>query len=241
MNYLGVFAKYWQPGQVKTRLAKSIGAGNASKLYQHFLIHLLSRCSAICAAKALWYWPEHRAGEFQDLIARFQLSRRDWTLRPQIDGDLGQRMSNFFGQTFAVAPLDSGKQINVVLIGSDAPHLPGHIYQDAFAALESGTSDVVVGPSEDGGYYLIGMRNRTLPVFDAMPWSTNRLLDATLELLGKLNVAVHILPICSDIDVLDDLEKVRLKLASKSNADSLDQQLIVQIDRALGNTQMYDE
>ena len=241
MNYLGVFAKYWQPGRVKTRLAESIGSENASKLYQHFLTHVVTRCSTINACRSLWYWPQDSLGEFKDFFARIQLDTRQWTLRPQTAGDLGQRMIHFFDQTFREARSQSVNEANVVLIGSDAPHLPSRIYESAFAVLESSDVDVVIGPSEDGGYYLIGMRNETFPIFDAMPWSTDRLLDMTLDIIRQQNISYQLLPTYRDIDDLNDLEQVRQSLVEKSNADFLDRQLLLEFDRALRSTKIGDE
>ena len=92
-----------------------------------------------------------------------------------------------------------------VIIGSDSPDLPGGLVSEAFSSLE--TSDAVVGPSPDGGYYLIGFRNGTfLPeAFDGIEWSTDTVFRKTIEVMDEQGLRVHVLPEWQDVDTLIDL------------------------------------
>lgn len=124
----------------------------------------------------------------------------EYKLLTQSGNDLGERMKNAFKTVF------SQGHSSALLIGSDSPDLPGLIIDEALISLKD--HDAVVGPSYDGGYYLIGFRADTfLPrTFDAIPWSTPEVFLQTLDILGKADCRVHILPKWRDIDTLDDLK-----------------------------------
>src|SRR5687767_13284536 len=87
---LGIFAKYWEPGQVKTRLAESIGAAAAAEIHRLFLQSLLARAGPCAGARVLAFTPPLRESAFRDLAGD------DWQLMPQVEGDLGERMAAFF-------------------------------------------------------------------------------------------------------------------------------------------------
>jgi glycosyltransferase A (GT-A) superfamily protein (DUF2064 family) len=94
MDQLGMFAKYWEPGSVKTRLAAAIGDEAASSLYRRFVLTLLSRFEGIGQRRVLAYTPPERRAEFESLVAD------GWLLAAQGDGDLGQRMQHYFAEAF---------------------------------------------------------------------------------------------------------------------------------------------
>ncbi len=194
---LVIFAKAPQMGRVKTRLARELGFVAATRWYRGACASLIGRLafdrrwattlavSPDGAAKERAPWP--------------QVWPRGVPRRPQGPGDLGQRMERVF-QTFPPGP--------VALIGSDIPGITcAHIAQ-AFKAL--GSHDAVIGPSTDGGYWLIGF-SRVKPVraaFDNVRWSSEHALADTLKNLinGK---SVAFLPILQDVDEAVDLDKVR--------------------------------
>ena len=190
---LGVFAKYWQPGTVKTRLAATIGDAGASRLYKQFVKTLLADSTRLPTDVCWSYAPADTREEFVDLAAG------RWELTPQADGNLGQRMSAFFH-----AALASGSQ-RVVLIGSDSPTLPVLHVREAFSQLES--HDVVLGPSDDGGYYLIGAAGQVPAVFDQITWSTPRVWPQTIERLEHAGVRYFVLPPWYDVDDHNDLDR----------------------------------
>ena len=194
---LAVFAKHWTPGQVKTRLADSIGAEQAALHYRQFLATTLRRFADIAEERMVVFSPADRREDFAALCGVA------WQLVPQGEGDLGARMAAFLG-----AMLDKTAR-RIVILGADSPDLPVDFVRQAFAALES--SSVVLGPSDDGGYYLLGARGTPPPIFDHMPWSQPTLLAATTTRLAEHRIAAHLLPLWYDID---DEASLRRYLAS---------------------------
>ena len=126
----------------------------------------------------------------------------DYLYMPQKGEDLGERMRNGFIQTFA----EGFKR--VILIGSDIPGLPLEFIEEAFTSLRD--KDAVIGPSLDGGYYLIGFRNKTFSpkVFEGIPWSTEKVFEETMKVLEKERLTVHTLPRWRDIDTIEDLKNL---------------------------------
>ncbi len=157
---LGLFAKYWEPGRVKTRLARSIGNEKAARIYEAFVAATVARLSAIHCTRVLSYWPN----DAKTRLAFESVEAQGWSLVPQTEGDLGERMADYFIQQF------SAGTDRVVLLGTDCPNVPLVEVQEAFEHLK--TSDVVLGPTDDGGYYLVGAAKRVPPIFADIPWST---------------------------------------------------------------------
>jgi len=193
-DQLGIFAKYWEPGTVKTRLAATIGAEGAAQLYLASLRTLLDRFGGVAARRLLYGTPSQRQSEFASL------ANRQWIVRSQSDGDLGQRMKNYFVEAF------QEDVERVVLIGSDSPTLPGEFVESAFAALSD--CRVVLGPSEDGGYYLVGASQDVPPIFDGIDWSSPRVWDQTVSLLDEHAIAWQRLEPWYDVDDQSTLDKL---------------------------------
>ena len=210
MNHLGLFAKYWQPGQVKTRLAARIGPRQASGIYYAFLSHSLVQLGKCGDERTIAYDPVNREFEFARLT-----HNGVWGRVPQHGRDLGERMSHFFEWAFGVADLKSAERTKVVLIGSDTPQLAPLRIEQAFTALDD--SQIVLGPSSDGGYYLIGMADRCWPVFENVNWSTPQVMDQTLHCIKQLGTSWKLLPVMTDVDELDDLEELTKFLKSNPN------------------------
>jgi rSAM/selenodomain-associated transferase 1 len=122
-------------------------------------------------------------------------------VRPQVRGDLGQRMAASFEQAFA-----AGAEA-AVLTGSDVPGLNSQIVRAAFEALDA--SPVVIGPASDGGYYLIGMRAPGAPLFEGIEWSSERVLVQTEALAGAQGLVVARLSELHDVDTVEDLVRWR--------------------------------
>ena len=202
-NAILFFVKYPEPGQVKTRLAASIGSAHAIALYQCFLDDLSATLAnsghevIVCYSPATTTtkeWAQHR----------FPFAKQFYAQR---GSNLGERMLSAFKFGFRAYE-------KLLLIGSDSPHLPVHIFNEAFDALEA--FDAVIGPSMDGGYYLIGFRHKVVSkAFQNINWSTNRVLTQTQNALASENKSVHLLPEMLDIDEYDDLE-LFLSVADKS-------------------------
>jgi len=180
------------PGQVKTRLIPLLGEQAAAELYAQLVQYCLTLCTtaALCPVE-LWCSPSTEHPFFQQCRTRFQT-----TLHTQPTGDLGNRMSQAIHSTLAQADY-------VILIGADCPTLSAEDLATAFDALEAGT-DVVIGPAEDGGYYLIGMRKHHAAIFEAIPWSTSEVLSITENRLREHKLRVHKLPVRKDLDTPED-------------------------------------
>jgi rSAM/selenodomain-associated transferase 1 len=198
MNVLAMFARYWQPGAVKTRLAAVWGDDRASQIYLAFVRTLLARCAAIGDERWLVFTPADARTAFEELAAR------DWRLKEQSAGDLGQRMASLFSEAFKCGTR------RCVLIGSDSPTLPEDYLTKAFELLER--VPLVLGPARDGGYYLIGARGSVPPVFEGIEWGTDRVLQQTIRRLQSAGVSFALLPEWYDIDTAEDLERLRQEL-----------------------------
>jgi len=197
---LGLFAKVWDPGTVKTRLAKTLGNDKAAQIYFELLSLHLSRFADSADHRAVAYSPATKESEtrFEELISQLN-PRPNWSLVPQVESDLGTRMSRFFQQQFEA----SGNQVRVVVIGSDAPRLTCDIVDEAFELLA--THDVVYGPSTDGGYYLVGLSKNSEEIFQGIDWSTEKVLEQSLGKCKANGLSVAQLPALTDIDHEEDL------------------------------------
>jgi uncharacterized protein len=196
-NALVILTKAPQPGQSKTRLVPPLSYAEAADLARALLLDQLQNLVTFGDARLfIAFTPETAAGFFDGFIAQ------GFTCFAQRGQSLGERMSHAFEHLFA-----SGFA-NVILIGSDLPALPVRFFQQAYAWLEN-SADVVLGPSADGGYYLIGM-NRMIPgIFDDIAWSSADVLSKTLQKLGNLRLKHELLPEWYDIDTRKDLERLQ--------------------------------
>ena len=200
MQWLGIMAKYWQPGEVKTRLARSIGPQRAAEIARASLATLLARFSSLADRRVLAFTPLEQEMHFAALAGV------RWELQPQGEGDLGRRMQHFFDHAFA-----QGAE-RVVLIGADSPTLPTAIIDEAFAQLAR--ARVVLGPADDGGYYLIGAREQPPPCLDRIAWGTPEVWEQSLARLSEAGCTYEALAPSFDIDDADDLARLQRELAA---------------------------
>lgn len=197
---MGLFAKSWDPGTVKTRLAKTLGNDRAAEIYLELLTVNLGRFAQSADRRVVGYSPsnEDTLKRFESLLGAIK-PRPAWNFVPQSEGDLGTRMSSFFQQQFEI----HGAGSRVVLIGSDALRLmPRHIDQ-AFELLQD--HDVVFGPSTDGGYYLVGMSVMNDRIFQDVAWSMETVLEQSLQRCESSGSSVAQLEPLTDIDNEGDL------------------------------------
>jgi uncharacterized protein len=181
-----VFVKNNKLGKVKTRLAKTIGDEGAFEIYKALLAITEEAIHAVDADKSIYF------SEFVD--------ETTWSTNHkevQFGIDLGAKMKNAFADGFE-KDYDS-----IVLIGSDLPDITATVITDAFDALNQ--QDIVFGPAQDGGYYLIGMNKMHKFVFENKPWSQPNLLTITLNELAENNSSCSLLATLNDIDTYDDL------------------------------------
>lgn len=186
-----IFIKNPELGKAKTRLAQSVGPERALKIYEALLQHTRQLALAVDARRLLFY---SAYIDEEDLWAK-----EDFTKYLQVAGGLGERMTAAFAQAFAAG---GGP---VLIIGSDCAQLTPAIVEQGLQSLE--THDFVIGPAEDGGYYLIGMRAFHPEVFQNITWSTEEVLPQTLAIIGSQKWSHHLLPVLSDIDYEEDWAK----------------------------------
>ena len=200
MIQLGIFAKYWAPGAVKTRLAVDLGTETAAELYRAFLVASLRRFAPLSKRCLLAYTPAERADAFAEI------AEDDWQIEPQSVGDLGARMRYYFEQALA---RDAD---GAILLGSDSPTLPIGYARQAIESLSD--HDVVLGPSTDGGYYLIGLRGQVPDLFHGIEWSTETVWRQTTERLEATDLRVAVLPEWYDVDCLKSYRRLCQELAT---------------------------
>jgi len=194
-DVLLVFVKYPEPGRVKTRLAAAVGPERAARLYKSLAERVVrsvcqgpeSYCVVLC------YDPPGQRDAFTAWLGRSMV------MVAQRPGDLGERLVGAFEWAF------SQGANKVAAIGSDCPDADHQVALAAFSALDR--SDLVIGPSEDGGYYLIGLRSPCPAIFDGIPWSSTKVLNTTFAVADQLGLTFHLLSVLPDIDTVEDLQR----------------------------------
>jgi len=198
-----LFTKPARAGRVKTRLISDLTPAQAAALHTAFVEDLLSRLRrARCELHLAWALDE---GEALPEAAIFEGGAGLPGLR-QEGGDLGERLYTALAGAAREARA-------VAALGSDHPTLPVELVHRAFAAVEAGAR-VVLGPAEDGGYYLIAL---VAPVprrlFQGIDWSTGRVLAQTLDRCRELGIVPDLLPVAADVDTPEDLERLARQMA----------------------------
>lgn len=189
---LAIFAKAPIAGQVKTRLAPLLTPEGAAALYRCFLIDTLELAKRVRSWKTvLFYTPGKARQALRDVV------KEPLELIPQGRGDLGERMGQAFQQLFARGHTPA------IIIGGDLPTLPLSRLRAAFLALEQ--KPVVLGPSLDGGYYLIGLQASQPELFEGVVWGTPQVLEQTVCRLNRLGLEAECLEPWYDVDTVDDL------------------------------------
>jgi rSAM/selenodomain-associated transferase 1 len=190
-----LFAKPPVPGHVKTRTIPALGAEGAARLHRQLLMHTAQTLDAYTGAvPELWVGADIDHADFRSEV--FQ----GWQRYPQCGSDLGQRMLHAICSGLSRAPA-------VVVTGSDCPLMDAAYLDEAFSLLQR--HNVVLGPAEDGGYVLIGMKQSLPALFRDIPWGTGGVLSRTRQALRAAGLSWQELPILWDVDRPEDV--VRLK------------------------------
>jgi hypothetical protein len=194
-NALLVVAKRPAPGQTKTRLTPPLTPDQASALYECFLLDTLELMrQAPAVAPVIAYLPESEGEYFSRLAPDFGLLRQE-------GNDLGQRLDNALTHY-----LEMGFQ-KAVIMDSDSPTLPARYLSAAFAMLDDG-ADAVIGPCEDGGYYLIGLKHPCPRLLRQVRMSTSNVTADTLAVAAEENMQVGLLPPWYDVDDFISLQRL---------------------------------
>ena len=187
-NALLIFVKSLIYGQVKTRLAVTVGNDRAIKIYQQLLVHSYAAFKNVCADKIVFY---------SDFIEDDIWKNDEFEKKIQQGNDLGERMKNAFNTAF------EKRYEKVIIVGTDCPGIDDDILEIAFAKLDD--HDMVIGPSTDGGYYLLGMKKAEPFLFENIEWSTGSVLKETIGRCTKNYWSYFLLPELTDIDEEKDL------------------------------------
>ena len=190
-----LFARQPVPGKTKTRLQEKCGKNKAAEI-SGFLV----RSTVILATQYwpgeifLYGWPDSQHPLFKSLATEFAV-----TLADQLEGDLGQKMK----QTLE-SHID--RQGAAAIMGIDIPHCSGDTIKKAYDSLTR--DENVIGPTDDGGYYLIGLSKKSGMLFSRIDWGTRSVLQKTMEIAKQHNIEFEMLPMLKDIDTWDDLRVV---------------------------------
>jgi len=200
---VAIMAKAPRPGEVKTRLCPPLFHEEAAQLYRCFLLDKIKQVSALEeAAAAIAYTPDDAKSLFESMVPP------GFTLIPQQGADLGERLAHTFQKLFACG------HKGVLAVDSDTPTLPLSYLQTACKLILEPKIDVVLGPSEDGGYYLIGLKAFHPELFFEMKWSNSQVLSETTRRAEAKSLKIAFLPTWYDVDTPEELQRLRLSLDS---------------------------
>jgi hypothetical protein len=197
-----IMAKQPIAGQTKTRLRPALSDEAAMALYASFLqdiVELARRLAGVDPIIA--YTPQSARPYFQTLAPAMRMI-------PQRGASLGERLAEALGATLATG------YTHVAAINSDSPTLPLAYLEQAFSMLADEAVDVVLGPCEDGGYYLIGWKRPHPRLVTDVKMSTPRVLQDTIDIANAQRLRIHLLPAWYDVDTPADLVRLRRELAS---------------------------
>jgi glycosyltransferase A (GT-A) superfamily protein (DUF2064 family) len=230
MKRIGMFAKFWQAGQVKTRLFEGdqVSSKQASQIYRLFVEHLVRSLVDVADDRDLVFTPGDAKESFRNLAGE------NWNPIPQTGGDLGQRIAGYFQDCFCQAfsshdalfacqerraGANPEEPLKVLVIGGDCPQLNGELLAEAFSLLDK--SPVVIGPSTDGGYYLIGLKQPVPELFQGIDWSTSLVFSQTVARLTQQRLEYAVLPQLTDVDHWNDLLELLETLGNSADPGQL--------------------
>ncbi len=197
-----VYTKYPIPGHSKTRLIPALGASGAAGLQEQMTASLVSRLRTINEQRPVKLLIHYDGGN-PELMTKWL--GKSFPFIQQTGKDLGERMLNSLSEYL-------GSSARIVLVGSDCPGVNRPIITEALDGLKK--KDVVIGPTFDGGYYLIGIRGtmeqrHLKTLFSNIHWSIDSVYDDTIHRIQQLHLSYHILPRLHDIDTPEDLGHIR--------------------------------
>lgn len=197
MNHIAVFARWPEPGRVKTRLAPALTPALACELHRAMLADALAAAAVCGAEEHALFWSDRPAGTDLGESAVAGADALGLAIREQRGDGLGARLEAAFAELI-LAPGD-----RAIVIGSDCPELDGPACARAFDALA--THDLVLAPARDGGYALIGLAHPAPDLFRGIEWSSERVLEQTLARAAAAGLTVAWLETLEDIDTPEDL------------------------------------
>ncbi len=202
MNAVVIMAKAPISNVVKTRLVPPLNPKTASELYKAFLLDKIDQVRSLDGIQSfLAYAPKTAEGLFREFVPR------EFILIPQVGSDLGERLANVSDSLF-----HEGFR-KIIISDSDTPNLPTDRIRNALHQLNS--HDTVIGPCEDGGYYLIGLRTNIPELFAGIPWSSPDVVQSTVNRIRTVGGTVSLLEKWYDVDTFETLLRLKRDLESK--------------------------
>ncbi len=198
-------AKVPLPGAVKTRLEPFLPPESCAALATAFLVDTTEKARRVSENVIIAFSPSSEKSTLSKIVGD------DFKSFAQTGNDLGERIVSSFSHAFA-----SGAD-SVVMIGTDSPTFPADYIEQAFEFLELET-DVVLGKTTDGGFYLIGLRNAVPPIFADVRWSSPKTFEDVYRNASDLELHLREVPSWYDVDEPHDLEKLRVELTNNANA-----------------------
>jgi len=209
MTTVLIYLKYPQEGKVKTRLAKDIGQQEATRVYEKLLHYTFAVTDQLPKAEfkvVAMCDPFKPLSDYQAYLSSYRA-----VCRHQSGRNLGERLANGFRETL-------NETDSAIAVGTDCPGLETQHYHQSRSLLKT-QYDLVLGPSRDGGYYLLGMKHFYPTLFTEIPWSTEMVGRLTQAKAKGLGLNVHRLELLSDIDTLEDWEKAKSDFATGKRWD----------------------
>lgn len=222
MNGLAMFCKESVPGAIKTRWGGEIGMEKSAAAARLFQACLAARLASTGDTRVIVYTPETAEAAFH------RIAGESWQLEAQPEGDLGQRLHRFASTMLAHVE-------RLVILGSDSPDLPRAYVEQAFEQLQH--QPVVLGPAQDGGYYLVGLSRFVPQLFADIPWSTSRVYVESCARLRATGVTFGQLPVWDDVD--DNAGWLRVRERWMQSGDGSDV-WIRQIDAVLDDDNLRE-
>lgn len=202
-----IMAKAPVAGWVKTRLEPFLSPAECAELAAAFLRDSFAKAKTVCENTILAYSPVAQRAVLEIIL------RTETTYVEQTGADLGERMSNAFEFAFA------GNSDAVIVIGTDSPTVPAEYLERAFEFLED-ESDVVLGATTDGGFYLIGLRKNYPELFENVRWSSAQVFEQTMKNAERLKLRAAQIPAWFDVDVPPDLARLRKETSSDGQIEA---------------------
>ena len=189
-----VFTRYPDPGKVKTRLIPVLGKKGSAVLHREMTLHTLKTAKQLAHQRSISL-EVHGQGANEYLMGK--VFGDDLCYGRQCPGGLGERMLNSFRQGF------HEKMGKVIIIGTDCPGIKVELLEQAFSELDK--YDLIIGPANDGGYYLIGMKTIIPALFEDIPWGSGDVLLRTITKAKKMALSLSLLTPLGDVDQPEDL------------------------------------
>ena len=200
-----IMAKVPSAGNVKTRLQPVLAFEECAALSEAFLQDAVSKAKAVCEKVILAYTPPSEINSLKKILPPENL------FVEQTGNDLGEKMFNAFEFAF------EQKSDAVVMIGTDSPTLPMDFIEQAFGFLDT-NSDAILGKTEDGGFYLIGLRVLRREIFENVAWSSEKTFEQIFENIERLNLHLREVPAWYDVDEPEDFEQLKKEFQINKNA-----------------------